>query len=160
MTFLCMDPLAIHTLIMAANGVLQDLTDKEERVSSKEQLIRPEKIDEFRKAMRKGSNFLKHANSDPHDRLKPITDFINDSEILWAIELYKELGNAATEFMAAYSSWFIVLYPKFVNDTSANRKLRDALNLPANSSDSRRELGDAIAITLGKFAGFTPDRNV
>ena len=111
LTFLDKDPLPIHTIAMAALGVLQDLADKKGVLSQLEDMIRPEKLECFRSKVRQKSNFLKHADRDPNSFIEPLTGFSNDAVILNCIEYFDVLGGELTPYMTQYRWWFCAMYP-------------------------------------------------
>lgn len=149
MTYLDMDPLSIHTIVMAATGVLTDIADKRGMVSVMEQYIRPAKLKEFRRAIRKNSNFFKHADRDANAKLEHFNTSINDFALLEATYLYSELGNEATVPMKIYLGWFIALYPEFTYDTPMIRRFQQSFVWPGGLPVSREEVCQAAISALG-----------
>jgi len=67
------DEVSVHTLAGAAHVLLTDLHTARNTKTLLHRYIRPEKIWEFEKAVRKPQNFFKHAADDP----TIVTDFAN-----------------------------------------------------------------------------------
>jgi hypothetical protein len=95
------DELGIHTLVMAAYSILEDLS-KGRRYY--EEGIKTHLTKIGRKRFRATANFLKHADRDSDAVLKP--DGIEDIEwrIGWCIILYRDLKEKFTPEMAAFHS--------------------------------------------------------
>jgi hypothetical protein len=102
------DELAIHTLVMAAYSILEDLS-KGRRYY--EDGIKTHLTKIGRKRFRATANFLKHADRDSDAALKP--DGTEDIEwrIGWCIILYRDLKEKFTPGMAAFHNWMVIRHP-------------------------------------------------
>ena len=102
------DKLAIHTLVMAAYSILENLS-KGRRYY--EEGIKTHLTKIGRKRFRATANFLKHADRGSDAVLKP--DGIEDIEwrIGWCIILYRDLKEKFTPEMAAFHNWMVLRHP-------------------------------------------------
>lgn len=119
MLFANEDPVAIHTLCMAAFRILRDLAAKRgdsyiHKVTQAS--IRPGMEKEFWAAMHVPSNFLKHADRDADAILDEVDEKVNDIIILLACLYYRDLGYQLTPEMIVLMSWVYALYPNFLKD--------------------------------------------
>lgn len=108
------EPVAIHTLAMAALGILKDLASKNVQSNLDNiiaSMIAPEKTKEFWNIIKRPANFLKHADNDPEALLDGVEEEINDFVLLWASLYYKESAHRLTPEMGTLLTWCIVLYP-------------------------------------------------
>jgi hypothetical protein len=103
------DALAIHTLAMAAFGILSDLTaahsaDYEAKLKSILTVIGWSHLT-------KTANFLKHANRDPDASLVALDPQENDWRIGLSVLLYRILKGTFTPIMAAFHGWMLIRHP-------------------------------------------------
>ena len=117
------DPVAIHTVAMAAFRILRDLAKQRGLEHPVDSMIRPGKEKEFWCGVNSFSNFFKHADKDPDDTSGGFLEENNDSVLLFAATYYDLLGCQQTEEMQALCS--------LVHDTQSRRsfpgcKFRDA----------------------------------
>lgn len=121
MLFANEDPFAIHTVAAAANRILRDMAENQGGSLWHEgvkQLIRPGMEGKFWGAMNKAANFLKHADSDPHEVLEAGEEF-NDLIIMSNCVYYTCLGFEQTPEMRGFLGWHMVMYPDLLLDGPA-----------------------------------------
>ena len=112
------DPVAIHSLSMAAYRIVRDLSAKRsdsymDRIIH--EIIKPGKEKEFFNILHGLSNFLKHADKDPEGIFNHVDEEINDFVTLLACLYYKDLGYPLTPEMTALLSWIYMLYPDLLS---------------------------------------------
>lgn len=155
MLFANEDPLAIHTLSMAAFRILRDLAGKRDDsyihkvVGS---MIKPGMKKEFWKFLHGPSNFLKHADKDSEAILNNIDEKVNDFIILISCFYYKDLGYQYTPEMITLVSWCMALFPDFLRE-NFDQVFRDAI-LEARSTllDKSRQEQLAMGQEILKLA--------
>ena len=128
------DPLAVHTVVAAALGILVDLDKKRRKRSVLHDAYSDvlKKLDEqfpnttsmtdvlalknfLQNKRRKPANFLKHADRDPANTLNPAT-LETDHLLLEACALYVGLGLVPTCEMNAFVQWHLAVYPHEAED--------------------------------------------
>jgi hypothetical protein len=118
MLFANEDPLAIHTLCMAAFRILRDLAAKRPGHNLHEAIqrrIRPGMEKEFWKAVWRAANFLKHADRDA-DEVLEFDERVNDGIMALASPYFQFLGNQPTPEMRILEWWVCALHPSYVGD--------------------------------------------
>jgi len=102
------DDLAIHTLTMAAHGILEPLIRGQDfyKLGLKPHLDSIGKPHIWDKA-----NFLKHADRDPDGLLASFDPTDNDWRIGFCLLIYRVLSGELTPLMAAFHFWMIVRHP-------------------------------------------------
>jgi len=124
------DPISIHTLTMAAHGILHDLA-KAKGITSylkDSDYIKPEYRREWIRILHEPQNFFKHADqdSDPNAviEFKPeLTVF----SLLDALKLYRELTGRPMREDLVLQGWFGIVYPKLMRDTPMTRLFNEHL---------------------------------
>jgi hypothetical protein len=114
------DPVSIHTLAAAAQGILQHLGSHESSPMLLERSlaqIPKELADEIRTSIRKPQNFFKHADQDP-DEVIEFAPALTEFTLLDAVAKYLELTGELTLMLRAYEKWFPVLHPHYWTHTS------------------------------------------
>jgi hypothetical protein len=106
------DELAIHTLVMAAYGILEDLSKGGPYY---EIGVKPFLTEIGQKRFRATANFLKHADRDPRAVHTPEDLGMTDTRIGVCITLYRELKGTFTPAMAAFHNWMVVRHPDEFN---------------------------------------------
>jgi hypothetical protein len=106
------DELAIHTLVMAAYGVLEDLSKGR---PSYEIGIKPLLTAIGQKRFRAAANFLKHADRDPDAVYTPEELGLTDTRVGFCIMLYRDLKGTFTPTMAAFHNWMVIRHPDEFN---------------------------------------------
>jgi hypothetical protein len=126
------DELAVHTLAMAAFGILNDLAAA--RHVNYDAMFKRffTKIGFAR--ITNTANFLKHADRDPDGNLDSLNEEENDWRIGFCILLYRALQGAFTPTMAAFHSWMVVRHPDEFNiaedeDKNFESAYRDSIAL-------------------------------
>lgn len=130
------DPLAVHTVVAAAHGVLVGLEKKHRQQSTvadaySDALNQLEKVfpDEtlrqifngndfktwYQEIRRRPANFLKHADRDA-DKALNIAALETDHTLLEACTLYADLGFEPTIEMHAFARWHLAVYPHLEGD--------------------------------------------
>jgi hypothetical protein len=102
------DQLAIHTLTMAAFGILRGLSKGRHYY---EVGIKPELNVMGKKQLNAAANFLKHADRDPTAILEPFAHEGNDWRIGFCVILYRDLAGGITPEMAAFHTWMVIRHP-------------------------------------------------
>ena len=105
------DPVAIHTVAMAAFRILRDLAKHRGLEHPVDSMIRPGKEKEFWRGVNSFANFSKHADKDPDDISGGFFEEANDSVLLIAAKYYDLLGYQQTEEMQALEVWYVTLNP-------------------------------------------------
>ena len=105
------DPVAIHTVAMAAFRILRDLAKQRGLEHSVDSMIRPGKEKEFWRGVNSFANFFKHADKDPDDISGGFFEEANDLVLLIAAKYYDLLGYQQTEEMQALEVWYVTLNP-------------------------------------------------
>ena len=137
------EPIAIHTLAMAAFRVLYDVSKRKNGNFhfNFDVMIRPGKEKEFRRYFNKWSNFAKHADSDPDRLIEALDESVNDFLLLGCCLGWQEHGNELSHAMHIFFSWFMTVYPDTLKDGSA-LKAKIVEEAPAEGL-SRADLLDA-----------------
>ena len=105
------DPVAIHTVAMAAFRILRDLVKQRGLEHPVDSMLRPGKAKEFWGEVNGFANFLKHADNDPDDISDDFREEVNDLVLLVATTYYDFLGCQRTKEMEALTTWFMTLHP-------------------------------------------------
>jgi hypothetical protein len=126
------DALAVHTLAMAAFGILNDLAatrhvDYDAQLKTFFTKIGFAHITNT-------ANFLKHADRDPDANLRSLDEEENDWRIGYCILLYRALQGTFTPTMAAFHCWMVVRHPDQFNiaedeDKEFERTYRESIAL-------------------------------
>lgn len=141
--FYSSDPVAMHTLVAAAFGIIRDLNRKRGGSPTIQesllQHVKPEHMDMVRGKLTEAQNFFKHADRDHGSSL----DFYPDSTELVAFDAsvkYSELTGEVPPLFQIFNGWMMISHP-------------DMFDYPP---DRRRELESAAATFLptGKGAYF------
>jgi hypothetical protein len=103
------DEVAIHTLVMAAFGILRDLSKDRDYY---ELGVKPHLTQIGIRRLNKIANFLKHADRDSDATLSSFSHEENDWRIGFCIILYRDLAGKFTPTMAAFHSWMVVRHPE------------------------------------------------
>ena len=124
------DPISIHTLTMAAHGILHDLSKAKGSGSflKDSDLIRPEGRRAYIRILHEPQNFFKHAdkNRDPNEIIEfqpEVTPFF----LLDALRMYREVKGRPMREELVFQSWFGIVHPKLMRDTPVTRIFRDKL---------------------------------
>jgi len=126
------DPIAVHTLAMAAFRILRDLASKSDDSYMHKvvgSMIRTGMEKDFWKFLHGPANFLKHADKDPDAILNNLDEKVNDFILLISCFYYQDLGNEYTPEMVTLVSWCSALFPEFLlsdADVSLQNALRQA----------------------------------
>ena len=111
------DPLAIVTLVHAAQTLLTDLSEAKGGATlhaTFKSFVVPGKEGELRRALNKLPNFLKHADNDPHDTIDEPPPKYNDGGLAWCCTYYQDLAGSMTPTMHVYFAWFAMLNPSII----------------------------------------------
>ncbi len=113
------DQVPIHTLIAAGFALVRDLLKKQKGVDTivdvMNDWIKPEHAKEVWRVFNGPANFLKHANSDPHDVLN-VSWEINEPWLAMAVKGYTELGFGPTDEMRAFLLWYTFRRPDYLKE--------------------------------------------
>lgn len=113
------DPVAIHTLAMAAFKILKDLAKVHGNVfihKTTQAVIRPGKESDFWGKMHSFSNFLKHADKDPDGIVDNIKEEVNDLGLMLCARYYQDLGSQLTPEMTVLNGWCVALNPHLLSE--------------------------------------------
>jgi hypothetical protein len=103
------DQFAVHTLVMAAFGILNDLGRGR---LDEYQLLYKSYFTRIGWARLTGTaNYLKHADRDPNAMLDSLDPRENDWRIGVCLLLYRSLRGTLSTTMAAFHVWMVVLHP-------------------------------------------------
>jgi hypothetical protein len=112
------DLVAVHTLAAASRDLLNDLAKRKGIKSFSmviEDLVRPEKLKEFREAFRRPQNFFKHADRDADRQI----DFYYEGTKYFILEAVINYGwVSGKQFLEAqmFFAWFLVKNPHTIRD--------------------------------------------
>lgn len=125
------DELAVHTLAMAAFGILNGLAAA--RHVNYDVEFRPFFTNIGWSRITTTANFLKHADRDPDANLASLDERENDWRIGFCILLYRSLRGTLSPTMAAFHCWMIIRHPDQFQlskdqDKSIEDAYRDAIN--------------------------------
>jgi hypothetical protein len=130
------DELAVHTLAMAAFGILNDLAAA--RPIDYDLKFKPYFTAIGWLHLTKTANFLKHANRDPEAIVASLDPQENDWRIGFCLLLYRSLHGTLTPTMAAFHCWMIIRHPdQFQLAEDADKEFEETYR------DSIRDLKDA-----------------
>lgn len=129
------DPLPIHTLVMAAFGILKDLSSGRPDLfwpQVLEAIVRPEKRQALWRTLNASSNYLKHADKDPSAILSDFREESNDSMLVLGALYYQGLGYPLTTEMQAIITWYLATRPDVLSEQTPPA-LRDAISCMGQS---------------------------
>jgi hypothetical protein len=120
---------------MASFQIVRDI-GKKRNIKVHQQLtdwIVPGREKDFFKQLNKKWTFLKHAKEDPHGTMEPLDYIVNDLNLLFCCQYYKELTNDLSLEMRAFSGFAAVVYPKWVKKElrSELSKIRKDVTFPS-----------------------------
>lgn len=109
------DMVGVHTLAGAAFQLFADLGSQSDIVSRfrSNELIRPERMKEWHRALNHTQNFLKHADRDPDEVLQ----YAPEGTILLlyeAVELGERVMSLEGREVLAFKWWFVASHPELV----------------------------------------------
>ncbi len=110
------DPIAIHTLCMAAFRILRDLAEKggdsyiHKLVKA---IILPGMENEFWGALQGPANFFKHADRDAAAILGDVDEELNDIAMLLTCHYYQNLCHQLTPEMMVLMTWVNLMHPNY-----------------------------------------------
>jgi hypothetical protein len=139
------DMIAVHALAAASLDVLRQLGEPlgfKSIYDHAEDLIREDKIQEFKDALRKAQNFFKHAwSKDPEEKLEfyyGVTQYLLFDAAMLCSSLTKRCEPEIRVFLA----WFIVKFPGvYIGDDSGFRANLEATASTADPDDFKIPLG-------------------
>lgn len=137
------DPISIHTLVGAANGILRPLC-KEKGIGELlgEELLRPEKKKEFYDILRTPANFFKHAHKDADATLKFHPD-VNQLHILDCLHLFSSLKGFVFVEGYIFLLWYVCNNPdSFISD--AGRVLREQIRSQLPSTTGKETFREML----------------
>ena len=111
------DPVAVHTLAMAAFRVMRDLAVKHDESYMNaliKAMLKPGMEKEFWKAILGPANFLKHADNDPDGVLDNVEEEINEHILFIDGLFYQDLGNKLSSEMQTLQAWYIAIHPEYI----------------------------------------------
>lgn len=119
------DAVSIHTLAAASFEVYRDICKKKGLRKSlfvDSDKIRPDKIKEWLKIVRKPANFFKHADEDPDpDGTVEYSEMLTEILLLDSVFFHKALTGNMNVAMNVFYAWFLVKYPQFFLDEEFKR---------------------------------------
>ena len=128
------DVISQHTLISAAHGILQDLATRRgiQGGVKDSPLIRPEKRQEFIKAINLPQNFFKHADRDGDTKLR-FRYNISHFYLFDAVRFFVLLHGSATDKMKVFLMWLQLRYPDmfcFLPEEEGLQEIREGTTNP------------------------------
>ena len=113
------DPIAIHTLCMAAFRLLRDLAEKRgdsyiHKITKA--IVKPGMENEFWSVLQGPANFFKHADKDADAILDDVDDEVNDIAMLLACHYYQDLFHQLTPEMKVLVIWVKVRHPNYIQE--------------------------------------------
>jgi hypothetical protein len=108
------DPIAIHTLVSAALGILRPLAERNPDCKihkMTKDVIKPNKQKEFFAGITRAYNYFKHADRDPEDVLQGVQEEANDHLLFLASLYYQGINGDWTKEMQAFIAWYASIYP-------------------------------------------------
>lgn len=125
------DPVSIHTLVAAANGILRDINKKlggEPMLCEPWPYIRPGRENEFRKIMLAASNFFKHADKDSKETFF-FSDSANEGFLIDSCQVYAQLAHERRPLMRLFTQYFRLHHPElFLPDQAVSNIPATVLN--------------------------------
>ncbi|WP_158803945.1 hypothetical protein [Acidisoma sp. L85] len=123
------DELAVHTLTMAAYGVLTDLAKGN---LTYETDLKPHATALGKKTLYDTASFLKHADRDPQGTIAAFAPEENDWRIGFCLVAYRFLEGSFTYTMAAFHHWMLIRHPdhfllEYDEDEGLEKLYRDAI---------------------------------
>jgi hypothetical protein len=112
------DPVSVHTLVMAANEIIERLCESNGIPAVRSSflaVIIPERRKEFNRHLNKARNFFKHA-SDPDEVLEDFSDELNLVGILMAVSGLRLLGVHDMPEAGFFITWVQLVEPDFFAD--------------------------------------------
>ncbi len=147
------DPVAIHTIVMAAFRILRDLHEKNETIKesihkSIKAIIRPDMEKEFWSAFQGFSNFLKHADRDPDEISGDIDEQVNDLMLWLCCNYFRDLGYQYTPEMASLVTWYMVLHPNYWNDNMSinDKRLFSDIRITLTGKSRQEQLKEGMLV--------------
>jgi len=113
------DPIAIHTLCMAAFRILRDLAEKRgdsDIHKFTKAIIKPGMEKEFWAVLQGPANFFKHADRDADAILDEVDEEVNDIAMLLTCHYYQSLGHQLTPEMMVLRLWVNVMHPNYLRE--------------------------------------------
>jgi hypothetical protein len=112
------DTVAVHTLSMAAFGILYDISKGQDGLFHLhfDEMILPGKEKEFWRHFNKWSNFSKHADRDPDGTIDILDESVNDFLLFFCCLGFTTNGQATTHRMKMFTLWFATLYPALIKE--------------------------------------------
>ncbi|MCH7519854.1 MAG: hypothetical protein IH964_12625 [Candidatus Dadabacteria bacterium] len=122
------DPIAVHTLATASQGILIDLGKVKDIKSFliDSDMIRPEKRKEVNLKFRQAQNYLKHADNDPETKLKYYPEF-TPFFLFDACCIYEKLTGTNFAEMVGLISWFYIKYPDLLIEGEIKKQLLELM---------------------------------
>jgi hypothetical protein len=124
------DPVSIHTLAEAAGQILSDIGEEfgARSLLKDNDLIRTDKIKEWRNHLNKSKNFFKHADRDKNEthEFKP---FFNDFSLLDSSNMYSIIKKTWVPESLVFQIWFSTKYPDLlIEESEFNKKILYGIN--------------------------------
>jgi hypothetical protein len=118
------DPVSTHTLVAASGRVFSDLLRHKGLTDHlvNNAYIRPDKRREWIAAIRRPSNFFKHADDDPGD-VHEFDESINALHMLHSIVALEQLGCTLTALELAFLNRFELEHPDVLVDGAVRRAI-------------------------------------
>ncbi|ENG1093937.1 hypothetical protein [Yersinia enterocolitica] len=120
------DPISVRTLLEASGQVLYDIGKKThiKGFLRGDDHIRPDKLQEWRRAIFKSRNFFKHADNDS-DQIHEFDPETNDMVCLDVLVMYNAFKKKWCLEVLVFFCWFSIKYPHLLNDSEENKQLTD-----------------------------------
>ena len=120
----------------------RDLADLDGNVSIRKEeieFIDPGSEKEFYNALMEVSNFLKHADKDPHGVLTDFDERRNDLDLFSCTLYLSAFGKALSPERRAFLQWGAIVYPELFKDAAPFQRTALAKEYPDLKSADRQE---------------------
>lgn len=119
-------PVVVHTLAMAALGILKALA-KKKRVATHplfSDYIRPGKEGDFWMHIFRGASYFKHADLDPDVSFDNFSELTNDCALFICCMYFNDLGQPPTHHMKAFLGRFSTVKPQLLKNEESRLKAK------------------------------------
>jgi hypothetical protein len=109
------DSLSIHTLASSAYQIIYDLNKHQQGppMTPDSDYIKPEDQEKVRRALKKWSNFLKHADNDPTKTIF-FNSLSNDYLLFDAVISYSIVAKETKPILRCFYIWFLICHKKLI----------------------------------------------
>lgn len=122
------DPISVHTLAAASQGILIDLARIKgiKSLLVDAEMIRPEKRIEVNSKVREAQNYFKHADRDAESQFKYYPE-ITPLYLFDACRLYEQITDDRFPEAIGFCTWFYMKYPQLLIEGEIKNKLNELM---------------------------------